>query len=140
MAMLFMEDVHLLLYSLMAVSAAFFAALIAYLTRVKNGYLRYNENVARRDNVPLGPYTVPQSWITSGSPTFRSNTFGASFDRSTSSGLWECTGPGAFTWHYGTDESIYILEGSAEVVYLGRKFTLQPGDCTHFVAGTTANW
>ena len=76
----------------------------------------------------------------SGTPTFRSNTFGTSQDHSSSSGIWECVGPTQFVWHYGTDETIYILEGSAEIEYLGKKFTLAAGDSTHFAAGTSANW
>src|SRR5262245_30796528 len=125
---------------LLGVAAALLAAFGAYLMRVKDGYLRIKERLGRKESIALGPYAVPASWVTSGSPVFRSNTFGQSQDRSTSSGLWECTGPAQFTWHYGTDETIYILEGSADVEYLGRRFTLRAGDCTDFAAGTTSNW
>lgn len=134
--MLVFEDLDLLF----GIIGALVATFIAYLARAKNGYLRYNEKLAKHESVPLGLYEIPASWITSGSPVFRSNVFAAAHDKSSASGLWECTGPGAFEWHYGRDESIYVLEGFAEVEYLGRKFTLRPGDCTHFAAGTTSRW
>lgn len=134
------EDLQLLLFSFAGAIVAFAAATVAYLTRVKNAYLRYSDKLAKRESTPLAPFEIPASWITSGSPVFRSNVFGASHDKSTSSGLWECTGPCEFTWQYGKDESIYILEGFAQVEYLGREFTLSPGDCTHFAAGTVSKW
>jgi uncharacterized cupin superfamily protein len=56
------------------------------------------------------------------------------------SGIWECTGPGQFRWEYSVDEAIYILEGSADIEYLGNRFTLSAGDSTKFIAGTSANW
>ena len=40
--------------------------------------------------------------------------------------------------HYTVDEDIYVLDGSAEIDYMGRKFTLRAGESTRFVAGTTA--
>lgn len=138
--MALVEDLNLLVFALGGAIAAYVATLLAHLNRTKKGYLRYHEKLGKRESIPLGPFQVPAAWITSGTPVFRSNTFGASYDKSTSSGLWECTGPGAFEWHYGTDETIYILEGSAQVDYLGRKFTLSPGDCTHFAAGTVSRW
>ena len=58
----------------------------------------------------------------------------------TLSGLWECIGPAKFVWHYSVDEDIHVLEGSAEIEYLGNKFTLHAGDSTRFVSGTTATW
>jgi len=45
-----------------------------------------------------------------------------------------------FVGHYSGDEVIYILEGSAEIEYLGKKFTLRPGDSSRFVSGTNATW
>jgi len=59
---------------------------------------------------------------------------------SAASGIWECVGPGQFTWKYGVDETIYILEGSVDIEYLGGKFTLNAGDTTHFTQGTDATW
>jgi uncharacterized cupin superfamily protein len=134
------DDLYLLAFSFMGLLGGLSAAVVAYLVHVKSSFLRYRQGVAQRSGMPLEPYTVSTDWIVSGSPVFRSNVFGNSHDKSTATGLWECAGPAEFIWHYGTDESIYILEGSADVEYLGRKFTLRPGDCTHFVLGTTAKW
>jgi len=133
-------DFYLVFFSLMGVAGALCAATLAHLVRMKASLLRYRDGVARGQSIPLEPYAVPSAWIRAGSPVFRSNVFGSSYDKSTSSGLWECIGPAQFEWHYGTDESIYILEGSADVEYLGKKFTLRPGDRTHFVLGTKARW
>jgi len=121
-------------------AAALATLLFARAVRVRDDFLRYQERLAKALSLPLGPMEIPASQIISGSPVFRSNTFGSSGDGSTSSGLWECIGPTEFEWQYGTDETIYILEGSAEVQYLGRSFTLRPGDCTHFATGTVARW
>jgi len=134
------EDLYLLVFSFAGVVGALCAAAVAYLIRARAGFLRCRDGVGERRSIPLGPYEVPASWIVSGTPVFRSNYFGSSYDKSTSSGIWECTGPARFVWHYGVDETIYILEGSAEIEYLGRRFTLGAGDCTHFIAGTAANW
>ena len=76
----------------------------------------------------------------SGSPKIRVNEYGQSHYESFTSGIWECTGPAQFEWHYPVDESIYILEGAVQIEYLGKKFTLNAGDSTHFAAGTVAKW
>jgi uncharacterized cupin superfamily protein len=138
--MLMVEDMYLLFYSLAGAAAAFVAALLARLTRVKDGYLNYDAKTGKRETKPLAFYSVPAGWVQSGAPIFRSTTFGVSHDRSTSTGLWECLGPATFDWHYGNDESIYILEGHAHVEYLGCNLALSAGDCTHFAAGTVARW
>jgi len=127
-------------YFLAGFVAALATVLFARAVRVKDGFLRYKQVLARPSSVPLGLWEISSSQIISGSPVFHSNTFGRSYDGTTSSGLWECIGPAEFTWQYGIDETIYILEGSAEIEYLGRSFTLRPGDCTHFAARTVARW
>jgi uncharacterized cupin superfamily protein len=129
-----------IIYSLAGFAAALAILLLTRAIRVKDDFFRYKQRLAKAISLPLGPMAIPASQIISGSPVFRSNTFGASGDGSTSSGLWECVGPTEFEWQYGTDETIYILEGSAELEYLGRSFTLRAGDCTHFATGTVARW
>lgn len=85
------------------------------------------------------PAPIDPSWIISGTPVFHT----ALFERSRRwglSGVWKCIGPGKFIWHYTADELIYVLEGSGEVEYLGKKFLLQEDDSIRFAAGTTATW
>jgi hypothetical protein len=120
--------------------AALGVVLCVELVRLKPAYIGYMEPVAKAGRHELQPSPVDPSWIVSGSPTFRANVFERLPHMSTISGLWECTGPAKFVWHYGVDEAIYILEGSAEVEYLGKKFTLKAGDSTTFISGTQATW
>ena len=124
----------------LAVCGTLAVVLALQLTIAKPAYIGYMDKLAKREHVELTPSPIPAAWVISGSPVFRSNTFGGSPDGSTTTGIWECTGPTQFVWHYGTDETIYILEGSAEIEYLGKKFSVSAGDSTHFAAGTTANW
>jgi uncharacterized cupin superfamily protein len=131
------RNILLLTFAIVAVLAAVVAV---KLPSAWAGYVFFKEKVAQRETIVLTPSPIPPDWILSGSPTFRSNTFGRSHDQSTSSGIWECIGPTEFVWHYGTDETISILEGSAEIDYLGKKYSINAGDTTHFAAGTTARW
>jgi uncharacterized cupin superfamily protein len=114
--------------------------LTVQLLSARPAYLQYKTTLAQAVSLPMKPSRIPASWVTSGSPQFRSTLFGAAHDGSSHSGLWECVGPGEFTWHYDEDEAIYIIEGGAEIEYLGHKFTVHPGDSTRFAAGTTAKW
>jgi uncharacterized protein len=86
----------------------------------------------------LSPSPIDSSWIISGEPAFRSTVFHRSFG--TSSGVWECEGPGQFFWKYDVDETIFVMRGFAEIEYLGKEFTVRPGDSVHFVPGTKAVW
>jgi uncharacterized protein len=123
-----------------AVALALAGIVFYHLVTARAAYTDYRSRLASAQPIALAPAPIPASWIVSGSPVFRANTFGRSDDRSTSTGIWECIGPGQFVWHYSTDETIYILEGSAEIEYLGKTFTLQAGESTHFAAGTMAKW
>ena len=78
--------------------------------------------------------------VHSGTPTFRVAEFGKSLDGKATSGIWECVGPTKFTWSFGLDEAIYVLEGGATVEYLGKTFEITAGTETHFFAGTKAVW
>jgi uncharacterized protein len=128
------------LAAIVAIIGTLIAVACVQLAQSKAGFVGNKDKLAQRINAPLTPSPIPAAWLISGTPTFRSNTFGNSQDNSSSSGIWECIGPTQFVWHYGTDETIYILEGSADIEYLGKKFTLAAGDSTHFAAGTSANW
>jgi uncharacterized cupin superfamily protein len=131
---------QLAMFGFVAALGLLVAAFLAYLIVAKPAYADYKEKLAKQEHVDLGPQVLDASWVISGSPKFRVNIFGQSSDKSAISGIWECTGPAQFEWHYGVDESIYILEGTVDIEYLGKKFTLRAGDSTHFAAGTKAKW
>jgi uncharacterized cupin superfamily protein len=105
-------------------------------------YLRFKESIPHpgQHTLALEPNPVDPSWIVAGSPVFRSAVYEGSPDWDDWSGVWECVGPAKFVWHYVVDETIYIIEGAAEVEYLGETFELRPGDHARFISGTTANW
>lgn len=129
--------IALCLAAVLAIVVAF-AAL--HFSRMKRGYDEFTQKLGKRERVELKLAPLPEAWVISGSPVCHANKFEKALDGSSASGLWGCTGPARFKWIYDGDESIYILEGSAEVEYLGNKFTLGPGDSTHFTEGTTAVW
>ena len=56
-------------------------------------------------------------------------------------GLWEC-GPGQFELRFTWYETVYVLEGRAEVENLetGVKHILAPGDFATFQKGSTWRW
>jgi uncharacterized cupin superfamily protein len=89
---------------------------------------------------PLGPFPVDPSWVKMGTPNFRGNEIAHSPDGKSVTGLWACDGPSTFEWRFGADETVHLLEGAVEVDYLGRRFTLKPGDVATFHSGTRAVW
>ena len=89
---------------------------------------------------PLTGFSVDPTWIRSGQPNFRATETSRSPDGESISGLWACDGPSSFEWTFGLDETVHLLEGKVEVEYLGRQFTLRPGDTASFHAGTRAVW
>lgn len=88
----------------------------------------------------LAPMDIDPQWVKSGTPNFKSAEFSASTDGSSSSGVFQADGNSTFVWHYGLDEAIYVLEGGVDISYLGKRFTLKPGDTAFFYAGTEATW
>src|SRR6266850_2179902 len=112
----------------------------ARLVAVKPGYTSFLEKLGRREHITWASGSIDPSWLIEGSPVFQSKKFEHAHDGSSHSGIWRCLGPAKFHWYYEVDESIYILDGSAEIEYLGNKFTLSAGDSTHFAAGTSATW
>ena len=131
---------RLAVVSAASVFSSLMGALVMYLLLVHPAYTDYKEQLGSRDAAPMTRVSLPQQWIISGSPAIRANSFGSSHDSSAISGVWECDGPAKFEWHYVTDEAIYILEGTAEIEYLGKKLLLTAGDRTQFAAGTKAIW
>lgn len=83
---------------------------------------------------------VDPSWIIEGTPIFRGYAFAHSLDGRTHAGIWECVGPAKFRWHFGYDETVYILDGLVNVEYAGTVHTLRPGSVAFFPAGMSAVW
>ena len=88
----------------------------------------------------LQPDPIPQNWILDGTPTARRKQLVGSSDDLASTHMWDCTA-GRFNWYYGSDEAIYVLEGSVIVEdEAGVKRRLGPGDTFLFPAGTRFHW
>lgn len=88
----------------------------------------------------LAPIDVNPAWIKSGTPKFLSAYTSELDSVGVSTGLWSCEGPTVFEWVYGTDETIHVLEGGAEIEYLGTHLSIGPGDTVFFRSGTKATW
>jgi uncharacterized protein len=133
------------LYNYWFTSGIFLSAIIAFagLSKVSQSIREIYElppPSALSQPVQLAPMTVNPSWIKSGTPHFRSAIYTSSLDGKESTGVWECDGPTTFEWHFGHDETVYILEGTVEIEYLRNKIILNPGDSAVFHAGTEAVW
>lgn len=89
---------------------------------------------------PLGEFDVDPRWILAGDPVFTGTELARSPDGSSVSGLWACEGPTTFEWHFGSDETVHLLEGRVDVEYMGRRFSIAPGGTATFHAGTKAIW
>jgi len=103
-------------------------------------YIDYKSGLPQKKRDEFEPTPIVPSWVISGSPVFHTAAFQHSPHWDAWSGIWECIGPAKFVWHYSVDEVIYVLEGSAEIEYLGSKFILNAGDSIRFVSGTIATW
>ncbi len=90
-------------------------------------------------DAPLSNLTVDTAWIAEGKPAFRASSFSQS-PTGTVSGIWECDGPAKFRWEYTVDETLYVLEGGAELEYQGTVYVLRPGTAAFFPAGVAVNW
>lgn len=90
--------------------------------------------------LPLQAVVDAPATITSGTPNFRGASYAASADGKTSSGIWAADGPSTFEWRFGSDETVYVLQGQVDVTYQGKQFSLRPGDTAVFLAGTSAVW
>src|SRR3978361_1610779 len=61
--------------------------------------------------VDLRPSPINPDWIRGGNPVARNAVLSSNRDRAACTLVWDCT-PGEFDWHYDSDETIHILEGS----------------------------
>ena len=98
------------------------------------------EPSAQAESRPLQPVSVEASWVKSGKPVFTTTETVRSPDGRTINGLWVCDGATTFEWTFALDETVHVLEGEVHIDYLGRQFTLKPGDTATFHHGTKALW
>lgn len=82
---------------------------------------------------------LPPEWILEGNPVARSLPLTRASDGNLSSGLWDCQA-GKFTFIFGYDEIVHILEGEVTVEEKGRTRTLQAGDVAFFPEGLETRW
>lgn len=124
--------------------AAVGGALVALAALAAVEAVRYHQAVpgpsAQAQARPLGEFRVDPSWILSGQPVFLGAETARSPDGRVITGLWACQGPASFEWQFSHDETVHLLEGMVEVEYLGRRFSIRPGDTATFLAGTRAVW
>ncbi len=90
--------------------------------------------------VELNSSPINPAWIHEGNPTARNSVLSKSHDGTAVTLIWDCT-PGKFEWHYDTDETIHVLEGS---IVLddgnGPARRLGPGDVVFFPKGAVVRW
>lgn len=90
--------------------------------------------------VELEPEPIPQEWILSGAPVARAKLLVRSKDWTSSVVVWECAA-GTFRWHYGRDETIFVISGEAfQLKENGEERRFGPGEVGFFPAGTSCTW
>lgn len=82
---------------------------------------------------------IEPSWIKQGTPVARAVTLSESPDNLLTAGLWDCTA-GTFTWIFGSDEIVHILEGEVHVRDGSTTHHLVPGSVAYFPAGLETIW
>lgn len=90
--------------------------------------------------VDLKSAPINPAWIRGGNPVARNALLSASRDRMACTLVWDCA-PGEFEWHYDTEETIHILEGSVVLddgCAPARR--LGPGDVVLFPQGAVVRW
>lgn len=92
------------------------------------------------DSMELTSAPINPDWILEGNPAARSHQHSASADHAAYTAVWDTTA-GTFRWHFGWDETVYILEGEVHVTDVdGKVRTLGKGDIAYFRGGTWATW
>lgn len=90
--------------------------------------------------VKLADSPIPVALVTEGKPVGRIWIAAQSADLRVTQGVWDCTA-GKFTWDFGWDEFVMILEGEVVITPEGGKpFTLRVGDFGHFPLGLKTEW
>lgn len=90
--------------------------------------------------IEMKPSPIEPSWIISGAPRARVGAHSEGADGQAGTCVWDCTA-GEFRWHFGWDETVFIVEGLVRVTGEdGATTLLQAGDIAFFRAGSQAVW
>jgi uncharacterized cupin superfamily protein len=92
-----------------------------------------------RSDLELQPAPICPEWVLEGEPTARNRVISKSQDGTAITLLWDCTA-GRFNWIYDTDETVYVIEGSATLTDPSGTRRIAAGDVVFFPAGTQATW
>ena len=87
----------------------------------------------------LVPWPIEPSWIKKGAPVARALTLSQSPDSLLTAGLWDCTA-GTFTWIFGCDEIVHIVDGEVRVREGDTIQVLVPGTVAYFPRGLETVW
>lgn len=93
-----------------------------------------------RDLSGLESWPIAKDWIIEGAPEATAKYLMETHDGTSFTVVWDCTA-GSFRWHYGQDETVYIVSGE---VFIrddsGEERRLGEGDMAFFPAGSSALW
>jgi len=84
--------------------------------------------------------SINEAWVIEGVPKLTSTQFFRSIDGKISAGIWEATGPAKFEFHYGTDETVLVLDGAAKLTHDGETTDIAAGHSVFFRAGEVVIW
>ena len=87
----------------------------------------------------LTPLPIEPAWVKAGAPFARAIKLSESPDSLLTACLWDCTA-GTFTWIFGTDEIVHILEGEVRVREGNTTHVLGPGSLAYFPRGLETVW
>ncbi len=96
--------------------------------------------VANVASVELALGLMPSSMRRDGTPKSGSKILSISHDGNSIVWVWECS-EGSFVWHYGEDETVYIISGEVFIsTETGEERRLGQGDMAFFPGGVSCNW
>jgi len=82
----------------------------------------------------------PMTHVEDGPPKMASKTLATSHDGNSNVWVWECS-VGSFVWHYGEDETVYIISGEVFIsTENGEERRLGQGDMAFFPGGVSCKW
>jgi uncharacterized protein len=85
-------------------------------------------------------FFCPMANVVDGAPKSGTKILATSHDRNSIVWVWECT-VGSFIWHYGEDETVYIISGEGFIsTEGGEERRLGEGDMAVFPGGVSCKW